>query len=237
MTGLGVTGMSSVTQSTSAGGHYRLIVVDDHAIVRDGLAAILGREAGIDVVGTAEDGKAAVAEVDRLEPDIVIIDLSMPRTDGVQAITNIKRKHPDIGVIVLTFHKDDAHVHSALAAGADAFILKDDGRDELLAAVRNVAQGKRYLSPAICERVMSGYLHAHQVPEESAAPSWESLSAREREVLKLVAEGYKTREIAEYLSLSKKTVEKHRSNMMRKLDLHGVSAVTAYAIENGLLSH
>lgn len=229
--------MSSSAPTTTAGTSCRVIVVDDHTIMRDGLSAILDGEPHLEVVGTAADGKAAVAEVDRLVPDIVIIDLSMPRTDGATAIADIKRKHPDVGVVVLTFHKEDAHIHSALLAGADAYVLKGDGRDDLLSAIRNVWAGKRYLSPAICDRVMSGYVRAAVEPEQSRTASWEALSERERQVLKLVAEGYKTREIADYLSLSEKTVEKHRANMMRKLDLNGVSAVTTYAIENGLVSH
>ena len=228
--------MNSPVPTTTAGKTCRLIVVDDHTIMRDGLSSILDAEPEIDIVGTAGDGKVAIAEVDRLLPDIVIMDLTMPRTDGARAITEIKRKHPEIGVVVLTFHKEDAHIHSALLAGADAYVLKDDGCSELLAAVRNVWAGKSYLSPAICDRVMSGYVRATVEPEESVTPSWEVLSERERQVLKLVAEGYKTREIADYLSLSSKTVEKHRTNMMRKLDLHGISAVTVYAIENGLLT-
>lgn len=214
----------------------RIVIVDDHAIIRDGLVAILGADSHIDVVGTAGDGREAIHVVDELEPDLVILDLSMPHLDGGDAIEAIKRKHPGIQILVMTLHKDDAHIHSALQAGATGYILKDDGRDNLFAAVRNVAAGRSYLSPAVCERVMSGYLQATQSKPLDVEASWELLSARERQVLKLVAEGYKTREIAEYLSLSKKTVEKHRSNMMRKLDLHGVSAVTAYAIENGLLS-
>ena len=213
----------------------RVVIVDDHAIIRDGLVAILGADSQIDVVGTAGDGRAAIQVVDKLEPDLVILDLSMPRLDGGDAIETIKRKHPDIRVLVMTLHKDDAHIHSALQAGANGYILKDDGRDNLFAAVRTVAAGKSYLSPAVCDRVMAGYLRATHFEPPNAEASWELLSTRERQVLKLVAEGYKTREIAEYLSLSKKTVEKHRSNMMRKLDLHGVSAVTAYAIENGLI--
>lgn len=228
--------MSSAVPTTTAGKICRVIVVDDHAIMRDGLSSILDGEPELDIVGTAGDGKAAVAEVDRLLPDIVIMDLTMPRTNGSRAITEIKRKHPEIGVVVLTFHKEDAHIHSALLAGADAYVLKDDGCAELLAAVRNVWAGKSYLSPAICDRVMSGYVRAAVEPQETVPASWEILSERERQVLKLVAEGYKTREIADYLSLSAKTVEKHRTNMMRKLDLHGISAVTVYAIENGLLS-
>ena len=217
-------------------GPCRIVIADDHAIIRDGLTAILNNEADLEIVGTANDGKAAVDAVDRLDPHLVVIDLSMPRTDGAQAISAIKNRHPKVRVVVLTYHKEDAHIHAALKAGADGYILKDDGRDELLAAVRNVYSGRSYLSPAICDRVMSGYVRSHADEEDRGNAAWEQLSAREQQVLKLVAEGYKTREIANYLSLSEKTIEKHRANMMRKLDLHGVSAVTTYAIENGLLS-
>ena len=210
----------------------RIVLVDDHAIMRDGLLAILGNQPDLDVVGIAADGKSAIAVVDECLPDVIIMDLSMPRTDGTQAIARIKSKHPDIRVVVLTFHKEDAYIHAALEAGANGYVLKDDGSEELVGAIRNVRQGRSFLSPGVAGRVMSGYLQ--RGPAD--AGSWESLSAREREVLKLVAEGYKTREIADYLSLSKKTVEKHRGNMMRKLDLHGVSAVTAFAIENGIIS-
>ena len=222
-------------QTNSATAHIStIVVVDDHEIMRDGLSAMLGNEPEFEVVGTAADGKSAIAAVDEYRPDVVIMDLSMPRTDGAQAITQIKRRHPDTRVVVLTFHKEDAYIHAALEAGADGYVLKDDGRAELVSAVRNVRRGRSFLSPGICGHVMSGYLHGGAAGRASAG--WEVLSAREREVLKLVAEGYKTREIADYLSLSEKTVEKHRSNMMRKLDLHGVSAVTSYAIENGLIS-
>lgn len=214
----------------------RVVVVDDHAIMRDGLCAILNDEPDVEVVGTANDGKSAIEVVGQLLPDIVLMDLSMPRTNGAEAISVIKRRYPDVKVIVLTFHKEDAYIHAAIEAGASAYVLKGDGRDELLASLRYVSAGQSYLSPAICDRVMSGYVRAMPSPGRPQVPSWEVLSSREREVLKLVAEGYKTREIAEYLSLSEKTVEKHRTNMMRKLDLHGVSAVTTYAIENGLLS-
>lgn len=216
---------------------FRLVIVDDHAIMRDGLVALLGKESDFEIVATAGDGMSAIEAVDREQPDVVLIDLSMPRTDGAQAIRVIKRKRPETRVVVLTFHKEDAHIHVALEAGADGYVLKDDGRTELLSALRVVASGKSYLSPAICARVMSGYLRGFEPAENPGIPTWDTLTTREQQVLKLVAEGYKSREIAEYLSLSEKTVEKHRSNMMRKLDLHGVSSVTAYAIKNGLLSH
>jgi DNA-binding NarL/FixJ family response regulator len=228
--------MTVASRTRKFGRRYRLVIADDHAIMRDGLAELIGNEGDFEVVGTADDGKVAIDIVDREQPDVVLIDLSMPRTDGAQAIRVIKRRHPETRVLVLTFHKEDAHIHVALEAGADGFILKDEGRDELLTALRVVAGGRSYLSPAICDRVMSGYLRAFEPVDSPGVTSWDTLTVREQQVLKLVAEGYKTREIATYLSLSAKTVEKHRRNMMRKLDLNGVSAVTAYAIENGVLS-
>ena len=228
--------MNPVPAAVSVSNPCRIVIADDHAIIRDGLSAILGDEPGFEVVGTAKDGKAAIETVARLEPDLILIDLSMPRTDGSQAILTIKQRYPAVRVVVLTYHKEDAHIHAALKAGADGYVLKDDGREELLAAVRNVYAGRSYLSPAICDRVMSGYVRSNPQDANHAVASWQQLSPREQQVLRLVAEGYKTREIAIYLSLSEKTIEKHRASMMRKLDLHGVSAVTAYAIENGLLA-
>ena len=227
--------MTVANPAAEAGRPYRLLIVDDHAIMRDGLAALIGSESDFEIIGTAGDGRSAIEIVDSVQPDVVLIDLSMPQMDGAQVIRVIKRKRPGTRVLVLTFHKDDAHIHVALEAGADGFILKDDGRDELLSALRVVADGRSYLSPAICDRVMSGYLRGFAPVKGPGVVSWDTLTAREQQVLKLVAEGYKTREIADKLSLSEKTVEKHRRNMMRKLDLQGISAVTAYAIENGVL--
>lgn len=214
----------------------RILVVDDHAIMRDGLSALLREEPDLEVIGSAGDGRAAVDKVDADPPDLVLIDLSMPGTDGARAISVIKRKHPEVRAVVLTFHKEDAHIHAALEAGADGYVLKDDGRGELLSAIRNVAAGRKYLSPGICDRVMSRYLETGRQEDAAESPTWEILTPREREVIKLVAEGKTNREIAAYLSLSVKTVEKHRSRLMRKLDLHNVSELTAYAISNGLLS-
>ena len=214
----------------------RIVVADDHAIIRDGLTAILADAGGFDVVGTACDGKAAIEAVGQLKPDLLVIDLTMPHTDGAEAIKVIKRRYPEVRVVVLTYHKEDAYIHAAIKAGADGYVLKDDGREELLSAIQNVAVGKSYISPSICDRVMSGYVRSGDKDSRRTATGWEQLTHRERQVLKLVAEGYTTKEIADYLSLSEKTVEKHRSKMMHKLNLPGISAVTAYAIENGLLS-
>jgi DNA-binding NarL/FixJ family response regulator len=216
------------------GKSHRVLIVDDHTIMRDGLNALLSAESGFEVVGTAADGKEAMLAATALKPDIILMDLSMPRTGGIDAIVHIKRQHPSVKIIALTFHKEDKYIHATLDAGADAYVLKDDSRTELFTALNSVIQGKNYLSPAICDRVVAGYLAGADT--ESQNPSWEVLTHREREVIKLIAEGSRTKDIAVYLSLSPKTVEKHRTNLMKKLDLHSVSAVTVYAIQNGLVN-
>lgn len=210
------------------------MIVDDHTIMRDGLQAMLSAESEYEVVGAVADGRAAVRQVELLSPDIILMDLTMPRTGGIEAISKIKRTRPHIKIVALTFHKEDKYIHATLEAGADAYVLKDDSRTELFTALTSIVNGKRYLSPSICDRVVAGYLAGGD--GKSKDPTWEILTQREREVIKLIAEGNKTKEIAEYLSLSPKTVEKHRTNLMKKLDLHSVSAVTVYAIQNGFIT-
>lgn len=211
----------------------RILIADDHTIMRDGLRALLANEPGLEIVGTAADGVSAVRMSDELRPDIVIMDVSIPGTGGIQAIRNIKRKSLSIGIVVLTFHTEEHFVKGAIDAGADCYVLKDERREELMKAIDCARRGRHYLSPGIAARVVTGPMQG----ESAGNPSWFLLTSREREVLKLVAEGYRTKEIAGYLSLSHKTIEKHRANLMRKLDLHNVSAVTTYAIVNGIVSH
>jgi len=199
--------------------------------MRNGLEAMLASESSFEVVGVAADGMSAIRVVAELQPDIVLMDLTMPRTSGIDAIVQIKRQSPHIKIVALTFHKEDKYIHATLEAGADAYVLKDDSRTELFNALANVIQGKQYLSPSIVDKVVSGYLTGGAA--STTDPSWEILTRREREVIKLIAEGKRTRDIATYLSLSPKTIEKHRTNLMRKLDLHNVSEVTVYAIKNG----
>jgi len=210
------------------------MIVDDHTIMRDGLQALLSSDPAYEVVGAFADGKSAIQNVGTLNPDVILMDLTMPGTSGIDAIKEIKRRAPTIRIIALTFHKEDNYIHATLEAGADAYVLKDDSRAELFTALSNVILGNSYLSPSICNRVVAGYLSGGS-DDASETPSWEILTRREREVIKLIAEGNKTKEIAVYLSLSPKTVEKHRTNLMRKLDLHNVSAVTVYAIQNGFI--
>ncbi len=213
---------------------HNILIVDDHALMRNGLEAMLASEPDYEVVGVAADGMTAIRSVAELQPDVILMDLTMPRTSGMDAIVQIKRQHPHIKIVALTFHKEEKYIHATLEAGADAYVLKDDSRTELFNALANVVSGNNYLSPSIVDKVVAGYLSGGDAA--TAKPSWEVLTRREREVIKLIAEGKRTKEIAEYLSLSPKTIEKHRTNLMRKLDLHNVSEVTVYAIKNGFVT-
>jgi len=199
--------------------------------MRNGLEAMLASESSFEVVGVAADGMSAIRVVAELQPDIVLMDLTMPRTSGIDAIVQIKRQSPHIKIVALTFHKEDKYIHATLDAGADAYVLKDDSRTELFNALANVVQGKQYLSPSIVDKVVTGYLSGGT--SAATEPSWEVLTRSDREVIKIIAEGKRTRDIADYLSLSPKTIEKHSTNLIRKIDLHNVSEVTVYAIKNG----
>jgi len=212
---------------------YEIVIAEDHTILRQGLRALLSSDPDFEVVGEAEDGRAAVRCVETLSPDLLLMDLSMPRMTGMEAITEIKKRSPDTRIVVLTVHKGEEYVLSALRAGADGDVLKDAGHDELVTAVKNVLAGKRYLSPDISEKVIGGYLEGRRFFKGQTP--WDTLTQREREILKLIAEGYKNKEIAEHLFISLKTVEKHRSNLMRKLDRHNTAALTAFAMEKGII--
>jgi len=212
----------------------RILLADDHAILRAGLRALFSAQPDLEVVDEVDNGKDAVRRAGELQPDIVVSDISMPKSNGTEAISDIKRRYPAIKVLVLTVHKEEEYVHVALDAGADGYVLKDDSQEDLINAIRSISTGKAYLSPGVCGNVVRGYLG--HLSTGDLVPSWEKLSHRERQVLKLVAEGHRNKDIAQYLSISVKTVEKHRANLMKKLDLHHTSAVTAYAIEHGLLT-
>jgi len=213
---------------------YRIVIAEDHTILREGLRALLCADPDFDVVGEAEDGRDAVRCVEKLSPDLVLMDISMPRTNGLEAIKEIKKRNPDTKVIALTVHKEEEYILATLQGGADGYVLKDATHSELVMAVKNVLIGKPYLSPGISEKVIEGYLEGRKTLKTQSA--WDTLTHREREILKLIAEGYKNREVADYLCISPKTVEKHRANLMIKLDLHNTAALTALAIQKGLVT-
>jgi len=212
----------------------RIVLAEDHTILREGLRALLSADPNFEIIGEAPDGREAVRCAEKLEPDLLLMDLSMPRMSGMEAIREIKKRHPAIRVIALTVHNTEEYLLTTLQAGADGYVLKDATHDELVMAIKNVMGGKSYLSPGVSEKVIEGYLVGKE-SNRSLTP-WETLSQREREVLKLIAEGYKNKEIAEDLCISLKTVEKHRANLMKKLDLHNAAALTVYAVQKGLVN-
>ena len=212
----------------------KIVLAEDHTILREGLRALLSSDPKFEIVGEAEDGREAVRCVEKLGPDLLLMDLSMPRMSGMEAIREIKKRYPQSKVIALTVHKTEEYLHTTLQAGADGYVLKDATHNELVVAIKSVMKGKPYLSPGVSEKVIEGYLKGKGTLKPDSP--WESLSHREREVLKLIAEGYKNKEIAEDLCISLKTVEKHRANLMKKLDLHNAAALTVYAMGKGLVN-
>ena len=211
----------------------RVLIVDDHTLLRAGLRALLVQDPGFEVVGEAENGRDAIRAVGQLTPDLVLMDLTMPGMNGIEAITEIKRRYPEVRVLVMTLHVAEDYVHASLKAGADGYILKDATQDEFRVAMRSVLLGKTYLSIDVSAKVVNGYLGGGK--NAGGSSIYDSLTHREREVLKLVAEGKTNKIMADYLHLSVKTVEKHRSNLMSKIDVHNASGLTAFAIEKGLL--
>lgn len=212
---------------------YSLIIAEDHTLLREGLKSLLQSIPHLVVAGEASDGQMVVELCERQQPDLVLMDLSMPLMDGVQATRLIKKKHPGVRVLVLTVHGAGEYVYAALAAGADGYVLKDASNDEFILAVESVLGGKIYLSPGVSDEVVKGYLN--DARGQSVSSSWETLTPREQEIFQLVAEGYKNREIAEMLVVSVKTVEKHRSNLMQKLGVHSAAELRALALERGII--
>ena len=212
----------------------RIVIVEDHTILREGLRALLSAKPDYEIVGEAEDGNAAIRCVEKLKPNLVLMDLSMPRMNGIDAIKEIKKRSPETKVLVLTVHKTDEYIIATFQAGADGYVLKDSTHAELELAIQNVLSGKYFISPGISEKLIGGYLQGKKTLKITTP--WETLTQRERGILKLIAEGYKNKEIADYLCISVKTVEKHRANLMQKLDLHNISDLTAFAIEKGLIT-
>ena len=211
----------------------RIVIAEDHTILREGLKALLLSAPNLKVVGEAEDGREAIKRAGELNPDLMLLDLSMPRMNGLEAIREIKQQSPETKILILTVHKTEEYVLASLEAGADGYVIKDATHAELLLAISNVTQGRRYLSPEVSGTVIEGYLAGKKGLRPRT--SGQTLTPREREVLKLIAEGYKNRDIADYLCISPKTVEKHRENLMKKLDLHNAAALTAYAMDRGLI--
>jgi DNA-binding NarL/FixJ family response regulator len=210
----------------------KVLLADDHTILRDGIRALIDGQDDMVVIGEAEDGQSAVRLVTRLTPDVVVMDIAMPLLNGLEATRQIRRDFPQIKVLILTMHENEEYIRQVLAAGALGYVLKDAAARDLLGAIRAVNNGEAILSPAITRLVIEDYLRWGEIQPSA---NTDGLTSREREVLQLIAEGYTNKEIAEILNLSVKTIQSHRTNLMNKLDLHDRGELIKYAIQKKII--
>lgn len=210
----------------------RLLIADDHTLVRQGLRRILEGQPGWEVVAETGDGREAVRLAAELRPDVVLLDIAMPHLNGVEAMQQIERRVPGVRVLVLSMYSDEAYVTRAIRAGASGYLLKDSADTDLIKGITAVAQGKSFFSPAAARVIVDNYARPTAT---GVADRFDSLSEREREVFQLVAEGYSNKEVAELLHISPATVETHRAHVMEKLDLHSTAELVLCAVRRGIV--
>ena len=212
----------------------RIVLADDHKLMRGGLRVLLEQQQDFAVVGEASDGREAVALVSSQKPDVLVMDIGMPNLNGIEAAAQITQSHPEISVVMLSMHSDESYVLRALKAGAKGYLLKDSAETDLIRAVHSVAEGKSFFSPAVSKVLLDDYVR--KLKRSGTEDPYDLLTPREREVLQLVAEGKSNKDVAQLLNLSVYTVETHRSNIMEKLNLHGVPELILYAVRKGIIS-
>jgi DNA-binding NarL/FixJ family response regulator len=212
----------------------RILLADDHEVVRDGVRALLEKQADMAVVGEAADGRQAAQLADDLAPDVIVMDVGMPNLNGIDATRRILSAHPQIGVVMLSMHQDESYVLRSLKAGAKGYLLKESLRSDILEAIRAVAQGRSFLTRKISRMMQEDYIQ--EMEQRGLEDSYELLTGREREVLQLAAEGKPNKEIAGALNISLTTVETHRTHILQKLGLHSVPELILYAVRKGIIA-
>ncbi len=212
----------------------RIMLADDHKLMRSGLRVLLEQQGDLSVVGEVSDGREAVALADSLKPEVLVMDIGMPNLNGIEAAAQITHTHPEIAIVMLSMHSDESYVLRALKAGAKGYLLKDSAETDLLRAVHAVAEGKSFFSPAVSKVLLDDYVR--KLKRSGTEDPYDLLTPREREVLQLVAEGKSNKDVAQILNLSVYTVETHRSNIMEKLNLRGVPELILYAVRKGIIS-
>lgn len=212
----------------------RILIADDHKLMRSGLRLLIEQQPALSVVGEASDGREAVSLATSLRPDVAVVDISMPTLNGIEAAHQITQSHEEIGVIILSMHADEGYVLRALKAGAKGYLLKDSAESDLILAIRAVADGKSFFSPRVSRVLLDDYVR--KLKRSGAEDAYDLLTPREREILQLVAEGKSNKEVANLLNLSVYTVETHRANLMQKLHLKSIPELTLYAVRKGIIS-
>jgi RNA polymerase sigma factor (sigma-70 family) len=212
----------------------RILIADDHGIVRKGLRLQLEQHEEFQVVGEASDGREAVRLAEELSPDVIIMDIAMPNLNGIQATTQLVKKNPKLGVIMLSMHSDESYLTRTLTAGAKGYLLKDSADQDLYRAVQSVSEGKPFFSPTIAKTLLEDYMR--QLQQRGLQDSYDLLTDREKEILQLLAEGKSNKEVAGQLNLSPSTVETHRTRIMQKLDLHSSADIVLYAVRKKIIS-
>lgn len=212
----------------------RILVADDHTVMRTGLCLLLERQHGFEVAGQADDGRKTVDLAGRLMPDVVVMDIAMPHLNGIEATRQIVSRQPQTSVVILSMHSDESYVLRALKAGARAYLLKDSAETDLIQAIHAVVAGKSFFSPGISRMLLEDYIR--QVQQKGVEDSYELLTTREREILQLLAEGKSNKEVSSMLNLSLYTVETHRTHILQKLNLHSVPELILYAVRKGIIS-
>ena len=214
-------------------GKIRVFLADDHTILREGLKYLLKEEVEIEVVGEAENGHRLLKEVKETTPDVVVVDITMPVLGGLEATQQLKKLLPKAKILILTMHTDEEYVHQAFKLGASGYLVKKAATQDLVSAIKAVHRGETYISPAVSERVVREFVRSTRLSPKPSFP--DKLTFRERQILKLIAEGWPSKKIAEHLHISTRTVETHRANIMQKLKLHKVADLVKYAIRRGLV--
>lgn len=207
---------------------YRVILADDHVLVRHGLKRILEENADIEIIGEVGDGLELLGVLKKIEPDLIILDVSMPNLRGIEAIPEIRHVHPHVKVLMLTMHKDEEYLYQAVSAGANGYLLKEDAEKELFLAIKSIQDGKIYISPGLSDQSMQNWARLRRGENDSSLG--ETLTVRQREILKMIAEGKSNKEIGDLLCISVRTVERHRANMMEKLNVRKTAELVQYAL-------
>ncbi len=213
-------------------GKIKVLVADDHTILRQGIKALLDNQEGIEVIGEAKDGREALAIIEETLPDVVLMDIAMPGLNGLEATRRIKKKFPRMKVLVLTMYTNEEYIFQILNAGANGYLVKETAFQDLISAIKAVYKNEAFMSPSISKKVINSYIKKAQDEEEQTC---EILTTREREILQLIAEGNSSKKIAELLFISPKTVETHRTHIMDKLNIHNRTGLIKYAIRKGMV--